>query len=143
MLFKCTEHEFIPIQYQEAGLYHLCDRRGVHSFRCPQRTNYKIVQNCANYKLKHTPFTKQCLAVVIVDYFWKKTCCSYVGSVLVPSVLFSVCQCWRCNWGLALDEGKLLLLNALWFEVAMTSGLLLKLRSVVGLFSGSSDGVHR
>ncbi|KAK6293288.1 hypothetical protein J4Q44_G00367890 [Coregonus suidteri] len=22
-----------------------------------------------------------------------------------PSVLFSVCQCWRCNWGLALDKG--------------------------------------
>ncbi|KAL1006290.1 hypothetical protein UPYG_G00070310 [Umbra pygmaea] len=26
------------------------------------------------------------------------------GLFLDPSVLFSVCQCWRCNWGLALDK---------------------------------------
>ena len=29
------------------------------------------------------------------------------GLIPLHPVLFSVCQCWRCNWGLALDKGKI------------------------------------
>lgn len=42
----------------------------------------------------------------VLIFFFSFTQKNNVDRSLFHPVLFSVCQCRRCNWGLALDKGK-------------------------------------